>query len=117
MLFTKILPRVPSQLSLRFKASDFKYSSLDFDGANYTTYRVGCSQRLQWKTMSTRMRILIVALLVGICVTIQVGLILLIRSHFRNEQPIPESVRYPWRFFTEYLLVFAPLISGMIGNR
>jgi hypothetical protein len=102
MLLPKILPRIPSQLSLRFKPSDFKYSSLDYDGANYTTYRAGCAQRLQWKTMSTRMRILTVALLVGICVTIQVVLILLIRGHFRNDKdPIPESVKYPWRFFTE----------------
>lgn len=105
----KIIPRVPSNLSLRFKSSDFKYSALELDGATSPTEGRGCSQRLRWKTMSTRMRIAVVALLVGICVAIQITIILLIRSHYQRKPAsieIPESVKYPWRQFPEYVICY-----------
>ena len=103
----KIIPRVPSNLSLRgFMKSDFKYSALELSGATGPTDGRGCSQRLRWKTMSMRMRILSVSLLVGICVAIQVTIILLIRRHYQKPAPVidlPESVKYPWRSFPEYV--------------
>src|SRR5271170_945505 len=95
----KIIPRVPSNLSLRFKkGSDFKYTALELPGPNSPTEGRGCSQRLRWKTMSTRLRVATVALLVGICVAIQVSIILIIRCHYRRPAPpieIPETVKYP----------------------
>lgn len=103
----KIIPRVPSHLSLRFKPSDFKYSILELDSPATPIEQRGCSQRLKWKTMSTRMRIATVTLLVGICVAIQLMIILLIRHHYRRVTPpppeIPDSVKYPWRQFEEYV--------------
>lgn len=103
----KIIPRVPSNLSLRFKPSEFKYSILELDGRPSSPIEPrGCSQRLTWKTMSMRMRIATVTLLVGICVAIQVFIILLIRGHYRrapSPPEIPESVKYPWRQFPEYV--------------
>src|SRR5271170_8127171 len=116
----KIIPRVPSNLSLRgFMKSDFKYSALELSGATSPTDGRGCSQRLRWKTMSMRMRILSVSLLVGICVAIQVTIILLIRGHYRRPAPVidlPESVKYPWRSFPEYVTCSILLIIGKIGD-
>jgi hypothetical protein len=100
----KIIPRVPSNLSLRFKASEFKYNALELDSPPASTAVRGCSQRLRWKTMSVRMRIAVITLLVGICVAIQVSIILLIRSHYRQKPVIIEdSVKYPWRKFPKYV--------------
>jgi len=106
----KIIPRVPSHLSLRFKPSEFKYSILELDNpASSDSERRGCSQRLKWKTMSVKMRIATVTVLVAICVAIQVSIILLIRGHYRRAPPpppeVPEHVKYPWRFFPEYLSI------------
>jgi hypothetical protein len=101
----KIIPRVPSSLSLRFKPSEFKYAALGLDGSTVSpSERRGCSQKLRWKTMSMKMRILLVAVLVSICVAIQVTIILLIRRHYRKlpPPPVPDSVRFPWRQFEEY---------------
>jgi hypothetical protein len=65
--------------------------------------------------MSTRMRILLVAVLVSICVAIQVTIILLIRRHYRKlpPPPIPDSVKFPWRQFEEY----GPLKVDLIQYR
>ena len=104
----RLIPRVPSNLSLRFKATDFKYTALELDGGSTPPAGSrGCSQRLNWKTMSVKMRVATVVLLVGICVAIQTTIILLIRGHYRRvSRPttpeIPESVRFPWRQFPEY---------------
>ncbi len=57
--------------------------------------------------MSLKMRIATVTLLVGICVAIQLTIILLIRGHYRRahaQSPeVPEHIKYPWRFFPEYV--------------
>jgi hypothetical protein len=116
----KIIPRVPSNLSLRFKPSDFKYNILELDSPLTPIEQRGCSQRLKWKTMSTRMRIATISLLVGICVAIQLMIILLIRHHYRRAPPpppeIPDSVKFPWRQFEEYVPFYSQLIIERIGN-
>lgn len=112
----KIIPRVPSSLSLRFKPSDFKYTLLELplDGTTSPEQRwggrwagrFGCTERPRWKTMSTLWRFLTVTTLVGICVAIQVTIILLIRSHYRKQPApeIPDSIKFPWRQFPEYVV-------------
>jgi len=97
----KIIPRAPSYLSLRFKPSDFKYKTLlDLDiRPNPSNDARGCSRRPQWKTMTVRMRIVTVTLLVAICLAIQLCIILLVRGYYKSG--LPDSIKYPWRQFPE----------------